>query len=254
MIFFESLLVAISTYTAVPVPQFPWNERNMRYAMCFFPAAGVLCGLALLLWYQLSLFLGASPVLFAAGAVGVPLLLTGGIHMDGYMDMTDALASHQSRERKLEILKDSHCGAFAVVYCGAYLLMQFALFYELYGKGSMVSIGLIFVLSRACSAFCAVTLPNARKAGMLNAYTEENRGRKICAVTMVALWALLIPLLLWLAPKVGLGILAGAALTVLCYRSMVMRQLGGVTGDTAGFFLQLCELVCLMGAWIGGCV
>ena len=47
MAFFESLLVALSTYSAVPVPQFEWNDRNMKYAICFFPAVGILCGGAL---------------------------------------------------------------------------------------------------------------------------------------------------------------------------------------------------------------
>ena len=78
--------------------------------------------------------MGGSGVLFAAAAACLPLLITGGIHMDGFMDTVDALASHQSRERKLEILKDSACGAFAVLYCGVYLLLSFALYYEGYGR------------------------------------------------------------------------------------------------------------------------
>ena len=51
---FESLLIALSTYSAVPVPQFDWNEKNMHYAICFFPAVGVLCGAALWLWAVLA--------------------------------------------------------------------------------------------------------------------------------------------------------------------------------------------------------
>ena len=91
---------------------------------------------------------------FAAAAACLPLLITGGIHMDGFMDTVDALASHQSRERKLEILKDSACGAFAVLYCGVYLLLSFALYYEGYAAGWIYAFAPAFVLSRCLSA-CA---------------------------------------------------------------------------------------------------
>ena len=97
---FESLLIALSTYSAVPVPQFEWNEKNMRYAICFFPAVGVLCGAALWLWAVLAQATGMSGVLFAAIAACLPILVTGSIHMDGYLDTVDALSSHQTREKK----------------------------------------------------------------------------------------------------------------------------------------------------------
>ncbi len=77
---FESLLIALSTYSVVPVPQFDWNEKNMRYAICFFPAVGVLCGAALWLWAVLAQATGMSGVLFAAIAACLPILVTGGIH------------------------------------------------------------------------------------------------------------------------------------------------------------------------------
>ena len=57
----------------------------------------------------------------------LPLLVTGGIHLDGFLDVADARSSHQSRARKLEILKDSHVGAFAVIAMGCYLLLYTAL-------------------------------------------------------------------------------------------------------------------------------
>ena len=124
---FESLLIALSTYSAVPVPQLDWNEKNMRYAICFFPAVGILCGAALWLWAVLAQATGMSGVLFAAIAACLPILVTGGIHMDGYLDTVDALSSHQTCEKKLAIMKDANCGAFAVIYGGVYLLAYAAL-------------------------------------------------------------------------------------------------------------------------------
>ena len=248
---FESLLVALSTYSALPVPQFEWNERNMRYAICFFPAVGVVCGGALWAWYALAETLQIGSVLFAAVAACLPLLLTGGIHLDGYMDTVDALASHQSRERKLEIMKDPHCGAFAVIYCAVYLLLYFGLIHELYGIRQIPVLCPAFVLSRTLSGLCAVSLPNARKAGMLNAYTQD-ADKRISAAVLGAAMVVSAAVTIWLSPAAGTGSVSLALLCALLYRRMAMRQFGGVTGDTAGFFLQTCELSCLLGAWIGG--
>lgn len=251
MYLIESFWVALSTYSVIPVPQFEWNRKNMKYAICFFPAVGVLCGGALLGWYALCKALEVSGILFAALAVCLPLLITGGIHMDGYMDMVDALSSHQTRERKLEILKDPHCGAFAVIYCGIYLLAGFGLCYELYASGRIVVLCPAFVGSRALSALCAVTLPNARKAGMLCAFTEHaEKSRAVAASILVALLAA--GGMVWIDPVPGAAGVAAAWLTMLGYRAMAQKQFGGATGDTAGFFLQLCELMTLAGIWIGG--
>lgn len=252
MIFLESLFVALSTYSAIPVPQFEWNERNMKYSICFFPAVGVLCGLALWLWSLLCAWMELSGLLFAAVAVCIPLLISGGIHMDGYMDTIDALSSHQARERKLEIMKDPNCGAFAVIYCGIYLLLDLGLLYELYGQGAE-AISLycpVYVLSRSLSALCAVNLPNARKNGMLCAYTQ-NADRKKATAAMLLVAAAVGAVLLLLSPKMGSCILLAALLALLLYRRSAMKEFGGVTGDTSGFFLQLCELFCLLGALVG---
>lgn len=251
MLFFESFLVALATYSSIPVPQFEWNERNMKYAICFFPAVGGACGGALFLWYALSARLGVSGLLFAAVAVCLPLLITGGIHMDGFMDTVDALASHQPRERKLEILKDSHCGAFAVIYCVVYVLLSFGLLYELYARREIAVLCPAFILSRSLSAFCAVTMPNARKAGMLCAYTEKTEKTKAAAAAILLALSSSGGMVL-LSPVSGLAAAACGLMTMLFYRRMTMKQFGGVTGDTSGFFLQLCELAVLLGAWAGG--
>lgn len=251
MKYIEPLLVAISTYSAVPVPQFEWTQRNMKYAICWFPSVGVLCGVCLWGWQALAHALGSSGFFFAAVAVCMPLLITGGIHMDGYMDTVDALASHQPRERKLEIMKDSNCGAFAALYCGIYLLLDAGLMYELYESERIALLCPIFVLSRTLSVLCAVNLPNARKSGMLQTYTKDTE-RKTATAAMVVLAVASIAMLIWLSPIVGgLAALSGVC-AMLVYKQIAMRVFGGVTGDTSGFFLQICELACLTGGWIGG--
>ena len=120
---FESLDVAFSMYSAIPMPQVMWNEQNMKYMLGFFPLIGLVQAALLIGWVYLAQALSVGTVLFAAVAALIPLFVTGGIHLDGFCDTVDALASHQTREKKLEILKDpSICcdgmyGLFALNLC-----------------------------------------------------------------------------------------------------------------------------------------
>ena len=191
-------------YSKIPMPRVEWNEKNMRYAICFFPAVGVLCGAALWLWAVLAQATGMSGVLFAAIAACLPILVTGGIHMDGYLDTVDALSSHQTCEKKLAIMKDANCGAFAVIYGGVYLLAYAGFAYEVFAAGHILLICPLFVLSRALSGLCAVNLPNARKSGMLCAFTScVQRRTATVALTLVGLAAA--AGMVWMSPTAGDG-------------------------------------------------
>ena len=119
----QTIAVAFAMFSALPVPQFEWNEKNMRYAMCAFPLIGLVCG-------GLWCLCGVLPLPGLARAAAfclVPVAVTGGIHLDGYADTSDALSSYGDREKKLEILKDSHCGAFAVIRLCCYFVAYFGL-------------------------------------------------------------------------------------------------------------------------------
>jgi adenosylcobinamide-GDP ribazoletransferase len=127
----RSIAMAFTMFSRVPMPQVEWKPENMRDTLAAFPLVGVLLGLVLAGWYALSEWLLFDQFLFAAGVALLPVLYTGGIHLDGFCDTGDALASRADTERKLEILKDPHVGAFAVIGVSAYLLAYFAFGTEL---------------------------------------------------------------------------------------------------------------------------
>ena len=246
----RSLLIAFSTYSRIPVPQVEWNEENRRYSMCFFPLVGLVTGLLVWGWLSLCARLKMGPFLQGAVAALLPLLITGGIHMDGYMDTTDALASWQSQEKRLEILKDSHTGAFAVMGCAGYLLLSAALYSEADPAAGLRLAG-VFVLSRALSAFALVRMRNARNRGMLDDISRVAEKR---LVTLSGGVYALLCLVLWLATGVRTALLCvlAAVLCYLYYQHMSYKQFGGVTGDLAGWFLQVTELVLTAVIVIGG--
>ena len=162
----KGLVIAFASYTRIPMPQVDWSAENRRWSMCFFPLIGVVVGGLIWLWLALCDGLHIGP--FLRGAIGavLPLLVTGGIHMDGFMDVTDAMSSWQTKEKRLEILKDSHVGAFAVIACGAYLLLMAGLLSECTAAQGL-GLTAAFVLYRSMSAYAMVALPQAKKQGML---------------------------------------------------------------------------------------
>ena len=253
MILFKAFLTALSTYSVIPVRQSDFDGRAMKYAICFFPAVGIIIGIVIMIWYRISGAAGLSGVIFAAAATALPIVITGGIHLDGYMDTVDALSSHMPRERKLAIMKDAHTGAFAVIYVCVYLLIVFALFYELYIRGAAGYACPAFVLSRALSAFAALRLPNARRGGMLDAYTGNAETTKAAAATIITAAAVCVIMIIS-SPLSGVFAVAFSAAWLILYSELAMRLFGGVTGDTAGFFLEINELLCLTGVLLGAVI
>ena len=91
----ESMLIALSMYSALPVKCLNWTEKNLRNAMVFFPLVGLLCGAGLWVVWTVCGLLHVGSVLFGALAVLCGVLITGGIHLDGFMDVTDAVKSYR---------------------------------------------------------------------------------------------------------------------------------------------------------------
>ena len=236
----KSVLIAFAMYSKIPMPRTDWDKKSLSWALCAFPLVGVVIGAVLLGWLWLWETLDFGP-LGAAGAVVLPLILSGAIHLDGFCDTCDALSSHQSRERKLEILKDSHTGAFAIICCCLYLLVFYAAWREVdIHKESALVLALSPVLSRSLSGLAAVSWKNARGSGLLATFTEPMDSKKARAVLFVIFLAAAVGMLLVDPLLGGMAVLA-AALSFAYYRLMAFHQFGGITGDTAGFFLQVCE-------------
>ena len=243
----NGLWIAFSMYSRIPVPQAAWTPEGMREVFCFFPLVGLVTGGVLWSWLWLAQRLGLTAALTAAAATALPLLCTGGIHLDGFCDTVDALSSHGDREKKLAILKDSHVGAFAVMGCGLYLLLTFGLWSEYrFSPRGTAALALGWALSRSLSGLSVVTFPKARREGTAATFAQASP-RHVAAV--LAVWAAACAGgMLWLAPAVG-GACLGAAVLVFCYyRHVALGQFGGVTGDLAGWFLQLCEGGMLLAA------
>ena len=247
----RAVTAAFAAYSRIPVPLADDPREGQELAMCFFPLVGAAVGLAMAAWLLLCDVLGLGGLLRGAIGALIPLLVTGGIHMDGFMDTCDALASWQSKERRLEILKDSHVGAFAVMGCCGMLLAAAGLLSEASSRDALPLVA-CFIASRALSACTSAALRSARPDGMLARFVRPAHKRAVCAGGAIYLAASVIVWLLCGGAQMALLCGAAAALCTLAYRRMAYRQFGGVTGDLAGWFLQVTELCCIAAVIMGG--
>lgn len=236
----ETICVAFSMYSAIPMPNFQWDQRNMRYALCAFPLIGVVIGALCWGWALLCRMLVLPVLLQGAGLCLIPVVVTGGIHLDGYADTWDALASHAPAEKKQEILKDPRMGAFAGIHLCSYFVASFALWTALpqYEGGAIL---LAFCLSRSLSGLAVASFPLARNTGL--AYTfaaaaDKKRVRLILTLVSILLGA---SLCLWWSWS-GISMTLAALGVFLVYHRMSKREFGGLSGDLAGWFLQTAEL------------
>lgn len=240
----EGLVIACSMYSRIPMPQFLWSDAGMKYALGWFPLIGAVIGALAAGLYSLSGIWNLGSVAFCCIGTVLPLLVTGGIHMDGFLDTVDARSSFEGRERKLEILKDPHAGAFAILGCGVYLLLYVAAFSQL-KEGAFPAIAGIYVMTRALSSFSVVTFPKAKKDGLASVFASGACEKIVRAVLII--W-MIGTTIFWCAAG---GVILSVELTVASgavfwwYYRMSMREFGGMTGDLAGYFLQVAELVLL---------
>lgn len=239
-----AVVAAFSTFSVLPTPRIEWNAYSLRNVLAALPLVGCVIGgfLCLYLWLS-ELF--ALPAFFSAVVLTVlPVLLSGGIHLDGFADMTDALSSRADREKKRAILKDPHCGAFAVIGVGCYLLLYFGLSAALPLDWKTIGlIGITHVLSRAVGSLLSL-LPSGAESGMQRAFRDS--------ASKSSLWILL----LWIAlalggaaalsPLAAGGMLLAGGCVFLYIRHTANKQFGGMSGDLAGAGITLCALAMLL--------
>ena len=247
MSYIKGLVYAMSLYTRIPMPASRLEREDGKKAIVFLPAAGAVIGILI---YVISIVFGNNviPVLFKLSVyILIPLLVTGGFHVDGFMDVADARSSYKSREEKLTILKDPHIGSFAVIrlaMVGLCWLGGMGVIAGYANKDYLKLYAISFFTVRAACGIMSLCLRRAKKDGMLHSETEgaDNADKVILIFELIA-GALL---MIMIKPVASLAAVAMLALFSACYRKLCYNEFGGVTGDTAGYYITVGETVMLM--------
>ena len=237
----NSLISAFLMYSRIPMPQVEWKEENRRYSLGFFPLVGAVTGGLLMLLRLMCDMFHVEQMIFSVAAVLLPVLVTGGIHLDGFCDVTDALSSFAGREKRLEILSDPHIGSFAVIHICLYFLVQTALFTDVMTVKEAAAAACGFVISRALSGLSAVCFKAAKKDGTLQSFVKPSH-KNITIVMEFFFIAAAGAAAVLLFPLRGAACLAVCGGVLLYCRRSAYKNFGGYTGDVCGWSQQLIEI------------
>ena len=241
----KSMAITFAMYSKLPVRSFNWEKENMKYCLLFLPIVGLVEGIFLIIFSIFFYKLKVNHILVAAFLTVLPILYTGGIHMDGFLDTMDALGSNQDKQKKLAILKDSNSGAFAITGGLVYILLYFAAMLSLNNITKIYILAISYILIRAYSALSLIVFKNARGSGLAFAFSDNSL---IYTNRVVLLIFIVISSVAMIIVNVNYGLLCVIAtyLVFLYYRVKSFEEFGGITGDLAGYFLQLAELVVVL--------
>lgn len=235
----RSFVFALQHLTRIHIGNVAFDERQLGRSVMFFPLVGLILGGLLIAVDHLAGML--FPPMAASAAVLVGLVaLTGGIHLDGFMDTMDGVFSGRPRERKLEIMKDSRVGAFGVLGVFCLLLFKFGLLTGLDGPGSYTALIMMTVFGRWSMTYAIARFPYARSEGMGKLHKLHTGSFELAVASVTAL------VIAVGAGKIGgLAIFAISAVFAHLLCSYLNRVLGGLTGDTYGFLNESTEVFAL---------
>ena len=235
--------MAWGMFWIVPCPLRRWDEQARPFMLLFLPWIGLLLGGA---WGVCAwAFAGAeTPLIRAAVLTALPLVLSGFIHLDGYMDCADAVLSRRDLDTRRSILKDSHVGAFGVIAVGILLLLEFALLSETDLTGRRL-LCLVFIpaAARASAAAAVLTLHPLPTSGYARAGTRDVPGAfRMAAFLSMALFAAAAAVVCgW----PGLCCAAAGEAGAWAAMGYIYRDLKGMSGDVSGAGITVGELCAL---------
>ncbi|WP_285427964.1 adenosylcobinamide-GDP ribazoletransferase [Pseudomonas sp. lyk4-R2A-8] len=234
--------IALQFLSSLPIrlPGMP-QPQEMGRSLLFYPVVGGLFGV--LLWGLSNALASAPLLLHAALLLTAWVLLSGALHLDGLADSADAwLGGFGDRERTLTIMKDPRSGPIAVVTLGLVLLLKFAALVALIEQHNTVALILAPLIGRASMLALFLTTRYVR-AGGLGQALSEHLPRAVGQLVLV-LSGLACVLIGGFSGAIAVLL---AALGFVALRQLMVRRLGGTTGDTAGALLELLEVVVLVG-------
>lgn len=234
--------IALQFLSSLPIrlPGMP-EPRDLGRSLLFYPLVGLLFGA--ILWVFNWLLLGTPTLLHAALLLSVWVLLSGGLHLDGLADSADAwLGGFGDRERTLTIMKDPRSGPIAVVTLVLVLLLKFTALLALIEQSHSLALIIVPLIGRSALLGLFLTTPYVRAGGLGQALADHlprSTGKQVLAVSALAC--------VLIAGVSGVLALVLAALGFVWLRQVMLRRLGGTTGDTAGAMLELLEVAVLVG-------
>ena len=234
-------IMDLSMFTIIPMPCSFWKEEGRRHMMKLYPLVGLIVGLINYFVYRILLNFNISIILLSAITMVTPFILTGMIHLDGFMDVSDALLSRRNKEEKIRILKDPNTGAFSVIALAILFILEFSAIHTVIEKSIVLPIVVIPIISRALMGILLLKR-DSMKESSLGAYYKKgtNKFDIIILYSFIIIAALI---MCFIASYKGILISLGVIISALISVNKSTKELGGMSGDSAGYGLVISEFI-----------
>lgn len=244
----HSVLLAFQFFTVLPIhKEIPLTKTTITGMFAFLPWVGAIMGsLVAASIYGLTAWSASSEMLLAFVIVGLFVLFTGGLHVDGFIDMGDAYFSYRDREKRLEILDDPRVGAFGVMSVLFLVLGKFVLLHELFVQGKFPLWTLLFIplLTRVGMIFYFISLKCSKEKGLAYFFrTHLKTGMLVCLMFITLVIAISGVVYVTANIFVPVILMAVLAVALLVFRQFTLRNFGGVSGDLLGASIEGMEVV-----------
>jgi adenosylcobinamide-GDP ribazoletransferase len=241
---FYGFILAIQFLTRIPIPlSCPWNIKTSRWALRSYPLVGFLLG-SIITIVMLLLQPYLPTLVMTLLIISLWVWLTGGLHLDGWMDVADAVGSNAPLEKKWEIMKDPHVGSFGIISVLFLLAWKTLLIYFLLESGILIySLIFIFAFSRFSAVILMMTLPTAKPQGLAWEWKKNVKTIDgLYAVFPVMVMLFFFPKWFFLIPAYGLFI--------GLFGLWIKQTFKGSNGDLLGTAIEGGELWGLVIIWI----
>lgn len=233
--------MSLSMFSKIPLPFHVWDKKYASLVVTSFPLVGLVIGG---IWWAVGLLLLwlAVPLMVTAAIMTLmPFFVAGFIHLDGYMDTSDALLSYRPLEDRLLILKDSNIGAFAAVMLGILFVLQFAAMYTVIESGKYLALLVVIsVVSRCCAALSMLVLRHIPQSNFSSMLTGDIKAVHKIFIVLLAVATSIAAISYAGLP--GLITLCAVILGFMLAIRAVFKSFKGISGDLLGYSLVICEL------------
>ena len=234
--------MALSMFTVLPTPYIEWDDEGVKNMMKFYPIIGLIVGGIWSFTYYLISIFNVSIILKSIVIMIIPFCVTGMLHLDGFMDVCDAILSRRDKEEKLRILKDSTIGAFSVISLIILFFLQFGGVYSILEKSAPIYILILIpIVSRSSVAYFLLSRTTIKES-TLGTYFKKGTNSKDTVIMIVSLLIMYIISFFSLG-EYGILLVSVIILGITWAVEKCKREFGGISGDVAGFALVIGEVI-----------